>query len=291
MNLETQLAIIKGMELKPNFSELARMYGFDRRTVKKYYEGYVGKPKTRNKSSKLDKHLDKITEKLQIKGVNIKAVYEYFVDKEPDIGSYSNFLKYITKKNLKPDKQKQGHPRFETEPGKQAQADWKENLKLTSRHGELFIVNVFNYKLGHSRYCNFVYRKNRTQDDVIYALIMSFIATGGVPHEIVFDNMSTVVDILGNRKRINARMEAFAKDFNFKVRLCKARRSYTKGKVESANKFVDWLLAYNYDFEDEEDLINIIQNINTKVNQYKCQATEVLSRTQFYLEHSEMNVR
>ena len=61
MNLETQLAIIKGMELKPNFSELARMYGFDRRTVKKYYEGYVGKPKTRNKSSKLDKHLDKIT--------------------------------------------------------------------------------------------------------------------------------------------------------------------------------------------------------------------------------------
>ncbi len=37
------------MEIKPSFLELAREYGIDRRTVKKYYEGYEGKPKTRNK--------------------------------------------------------------------------------------------------------------------------------------------------------------------------------------------------------------------------------------------------
>ncbi len=48
------------MEIKPNFSELAREYGIDRRTVKKYYEGYEGKPKTRNKQSKLDKYYDEI---------------------------------------------------------------------------------------------------------------------------------------------------------------------------------------------------------------------------------------
>ncbi|NLI58707.1 MAG: IS21 family transposase, partial [Clostridium sp.] len=48
-SLRAQLGIIKVMNLKPNFSDLARQYGFDRRTVKKYYEGYDGKPKTRNK--------------------------------------------------------------------------------------------------------------------------------------------------------------------------------------------------------------------------------------------------
>lgn len=42
--LLTQLKIFKLTNLKPNYSELARQYGVDRRTVKKYYDGYEGKP-------------------------------------------------------------------------------------------------------------------------------------------------------------------------------------------------------------------------------------------------------
>lgn len=273
--LRAQLNIIKTMDLKPNFSELARKYGYDRRTIKKYYEGYEGKPKTRDKSSKLDKYKDEIIEKLQIEGIKVKAIYEYFVDKEYDIGSYSNFNKYIKKNNLKPTTKTKGHPRFETPPGKQAQVDWKEDLKLTSKFNEQFIINVFSYKLGNSRYCHFEYKKHRTQQDVFDSLIKAFKETGGVPREILFDNMSTVVDIVDNRRRINTKMQAFADDFGFKISLCKPRRSYTKGKVESANKFVEWLLAYNFDFEDEDDLISIIKNINRKVNQYVSQATGV----------------
>lgn len=263
------------MDLKPNFSDLARQYGFDRRTVKKYYEGYEGKPKTRNKTSKLDKYKDEIIEKLQIKGIKVKAIYEYFLDKGYDVGGYSNFNKYIKNNDLKPASKSKGHPRFETPPGKQAQVDWKEDLKLISKYNEEFIINVFNYKLGNSRYCHFEYKKHRTQQDVFDSLIKAFKETGGVPKEILFDNMRTVVDIVDNRRRINIKMQAFADDFSFKISLCKPRKSYTKGKVEAANKFVEWLLAYNYDFEDEDDLISIIKNINNKVNQYVCQATGV----------------
>ena len=43
--LLTQLKILKLMDTKPNFSELARIYSVDRRTIKKYYDGYEGKPK------------------------------------------------------------------------------------------------------------------------------------------------------------------------------------------------------------------------------------------------------
>ena len=53
--LLTQLKILKMSDIKPNFSELARLYEMDRRTVKKYYEGYEGKSKKRYKTSKLDK--------------------------------------------------------------------------------------------------------------------------------------------------------------------------------------------------------------------------------------------
>ena len=58
--------------IKPNFSELARQYGIDRRTVKKYYDGYEGKQKHRSKPSKLDKHLNTIKKKLSIRGKTLE---------------------------------------------------------------------------------------------------------------------------------------------------------------------------------------------------------------------------
>src|SRR5690554_3273983 len=100
--LKMQLNIIRMMNLKPNYSELARKYNFDRRTVKKYYEGYEGPKSNRNKSSKLDKYKNEIETKLKIKGITVKGVYEYFIDKKYDVGCYSNFNKYIKKQNLSP---------------------------------------------------------------------------------------------------------------------------------------------------------------------------------------------
>ena len=41
-------------------------------------------------------------------------------------------------------------------------------------------------------YNNFTYKKNKTQQDVFESLIESFKMTGGVPKEILFDNMKTV---------------------------------------------------------------------------------------------------
>ena len=122
--LKTQLKILKLSDIKPNFSELARFYDLDRRTVKKYYDGYEGKAAHRDKPSKLDKHYDLIKQKLSIRGANIRAVYEFILsERDPDIGTYSNFNKYIKSKGLKPVRTVAGHPRFETAPGIQAQID------------------------------------------------------------------------------------------------------------------------------------------------------------------------
>ncbi len=116
--LLTQLRILKMTDSKPNFSELARIYDLDRRTIKKYYDGYDGKPTNRNKPSKLDKYETIIREKLQIKGTTIRSVYEFiFHEIDSDIGTYSNFNKYLKTKGIKPKKYSKGHPRFETLPG------------------------------------------------------------------------------------------------------------------------------------------------------------------------------
>lgn len=275
INLQGQLSILKTMNIKPNFSQLAREYNLDRRTIKKYYDGYEGKSKTRNKGSKLDQYYNEIRDKLAINGVTVKGVYEYLKDKYNDIGTYSNFNKYIKTKELKPKKKINRHARFETPPGKQAQVDWKEDIKLTSKYGEVFNFNVFSYKLGNSRYCRFIYKKNRTQQDLFESLIECFKMTGGVPKEILFDNMKTVIDITKDGRKINSKLKAFANDFGFKITLCKPRHSYTKGKVESANKFVEWILPYDGEFEDENHIVDLIKKINLKVNQAPSQATNV----------------
>ena len=70
-------------------------------------------------------------------------------------------------------------------------------------------------------------------------------------------------------------MRAFADDFHFKIKLAKPRHPFTKGKVETINKFLDWLLPYEGEFETEADLIEILNKINNKVNTQVCQATGV----------------
>lgn len=83
-----QLKINSLSNIKPNFSELARQYGLDRRTVKKYYDGYPGKPKHHAKSSYLDKYIELIKNKLAIRGCTVKAVYEFLLTEvDPNIGT------------------------------------------------------------------------------------------------------------------------------------------------------------------------------------------------------------
>lgn len=274
--LITQLKIIKLSNTKPNFADLARKYDVDWRTVKKYYDGYDGKPKHHSKPSKLDKHMPLIKDKLAIKGTTVRAVYEFIIDeRDPNIGTYSNFIKYIKSKGLKPKKSEAGHPRFETEPGIQAQVDWKEDISITNRFGEIFTFQVFDYKLGYSRYPIFTYKLYKTRQDVFDCLIASFKATGGVPREILFDNMASVVDLKGNHRHINDKMRTFAKDFNFKIKLCKPRHAFTKGKVEALNKFLSWIYPYQGEFETEEELIAILQKISQKVCKRVCDETGV----------------
>ena len=274
--LKTQLRIMKMSGIKPNFAELGRQYDKDWRTVKKYYDGYEGKPQHRSKTSKLDPYYELIKLKLAIKGANVRGVYEFIHDEyNSDIGSYSNFNKYVKRKGLKPAKVPKGHPRFETQPGIQAQVDWKEDFTLRNRDGEAFTFQIFDYKLGYSRYPIFIYKLYKTRQDVFDCLIAAFKATGGVPKEILFDNMASVVDMTGNKRTVNPRMKAFAKDFNFNVKLCKPRHAYTKGKVESVNKFLSWLLPYDGEFDTEEELIELLEKLNHKVCQRVCDETGV----------------
>lgn len=47
--LAAELNVMDFTKSKPNYTDLAKKYGVDYRTVKKYHEGYKGKPRNRAK--------------------------------------------------------------------------------------------------------------------------------------------------------------------------------------------------------------------------------------------------
>lgn len=261
--LRQELLVMQTLNIKPNYSDLARIYKCDRRTVKKYNNGYTKENIKREKPSKLDEYKEDIKSKLELPGATINGTYQYF-KKDNEIGTYSNFYKYVKKEKLKPPKNNKAHLRFETEFGKQLQFDWKEDIRMVNKHGEIFEFNIFSSTLGASRLHVFLYSKNKTRIDVERCLVKTFEYIGGVPNEILTDNMSSIVNT--QTHKFHKEFIAFAKDMNTFAKNCKPRHPYTKGKDESANRFMSWLIPYNNEFEDEKELIEIIQRINKEVN-------------------------
>ena len=95
-NLKGELAVMDSLDIKPNYAALGRKYGMDWRTVKKYHNGYEGRPDKRNKGSKLDEYRNEIKDKLAIKRITVQWVYQFMLKKYGvnRIGSYSNFNRY-----------------------------------------------------------------------------------------------------------------------------------------------------------------------------------------------------
>ena len=118
MCVSTTLAYFKLMNIKPNFSELARQLGIDRHTLKKHYDAGGIKPRKKRKYlSELDKYKNIIEEKLEIKGITYKGIYLFLKETKNLKCSYSNFEKYMKKNNYKIKKcDNTPHVRFETKP-------------------------------------------------------------------------------------------------------------------------------------------------------------------------------
>lgn len=74
--IKQELLVMKTLNIKPNFSELSRIYKVDRRTIKCYNEGYSSKNTKVIRKSKLDKFKNEIKEKLELPGITITGLYQ-----------------------------------------------------------------------------------------------------------------------------------------------------------------------------------------------------------------------
>lgn len=271
--IKSDLSIMRYYKMKPNYSELARRYGISRQTISKYDNGFEKKG-SRERGSRLDKYKSEIIEKLNLPGATITGVYKFLHKKDNSIGTRSNFDYYVRKHKLKKKKKKTTvYPRYETKFGEQLQFDFKEDIKMISKHGEVFEFNILTTTLGASRMHKYNYSKTKTKEDVIRCLIDSFKYYGGVPKIALTDHMSSIVNI--HTKKFTEEFKQFSKDFGFEPKKCKVKTPETKGKVESSNRFINRLIPYNHEFEDEMGLINIINQLSDDVNNEENRTTKV----------------
>ena len=231
INIVGELRVMKDMGIKPNFSELARKYGIDRHTIKKYYEanGTI-KRKGRPKASKWDHMLDEIIYVLEKPGVSYKAAYMFFKNmrKEALPGDYNSFRNFCYRKRIKPKKKTlKPHVLYEVDPGYQIQVDYKESLSIHLKDGSLINFNVFSATLGYSRLHLFIYSPTKTTDDFIRCTIEIFRRIGGVTETALTDNMTAVVSNYGKNKKVHPRVNQLFKDLGCKLRLCKSKSPET----------------------------------------------------------------
>lgn len=233
--------------------------------------------KIQKRVSSLDNYEDIIKQKADIPGMTFSAIY-YYLRNEHNLDktiAYNTLTAFCRRKQIiLYGKQLTPHVRFETSPGHQVQVDWKENLKLKTKQGEEIVFNVYSATLGYSRKHLFIYSKNKTEQDFIRCTNQMLIRFGGSVDEILTDNMSAIVNIIKDEKtnrRKHKNILEWEKDSGIHIKLCKVRSPETKGKDESANRFVNWLLAYDGEITCEDDIIKALAKIqndsNDKINQ------------------------
>ncbi len=284
-DLELLSTLYKKGLIKLNISKLSKSLGYDRKTIKRYLKGDIPTGK-RKREKYLDNYRDYILIALKDKYQSfdyIDHLYNYVKRERKITCNRATFNRYIRTDEELTKLFKKSHTalfteRFETLPGQQVQFDLKENMKLINEKGEITVVYIPTLTFGYSR---FNYRKlvlDTKTETLLTFLVEAFEFIGGVPKEIVIDNLKAFVEkarYKDNKAILNPKFEEFCKNYNIEVKPCMPRRPQTKGKTETQNKIVDQMKNYNGKYKDIFDMHEKLEIINKEDNEGISQATHL----------------
>ncbi len=142
--------------------------------------------------------------------------------------------------------------RFETAPGLQAQVDFATCQLPWGRRYALMLV------LGYSRLLWVQFYARQTMRTLMSGLEAAFAFLGGVPRELLFDQLRAVIledrRPVGGRVLENPEFLRFAAHWGFRIRPCRPYRAQTKGKVERPIRYLRQSFLYGRAFAGDADL-------------------------------------
>jgi transposase len=219
--------------------ELARMTGRSRNTVRRYLRGgnaAAARKAVPKRAEKLDPFKPYIVGRVEAAAPDrIPAAVLYREIKARGYSGGETRLKQFVR-GLAPVPASPPIVRFETEPGHQMQADWSTVGRGADK------LKVFIATLGWSRATYVEFCDDERVETLIGCHERALLAFGGVPKEVLYDNMKTVIierNAYGRGvHRFHAGFLDYAKHAGFLPRLCHPYRAQTKGKVE---RFIGYL--------------------------------------------------
>jgi transposase len=145
-------------------------------------------------------------------------------------GSVSVLRDYIRpKRALRPSR---ATVRFETEPGRQLQADWATQRTVVA--GQDVDVHLFVSTLSYSRRFHCWGTDSEDAEHTYEGLIRAFEWFGGAPGEVLVDNQkcAVIAHRRGQAVEFHPRFLDLAGHYGFVPRACRPARAQTKGKDE-----------------------------------------------------------
>jgi transposase len=254
-----------------SISEIARQTGYNRRTVSKYVNAKVP-PKSKKrlvKPSKLDAHKEYIIQRLNSDHLTASRIYRE-IQEMGFTGKYTIVKDFIRK--IRPQVSVPAVYRFETHPGKQAQADWAECGRIDI-DGNIRKLYCFNMVLGYSRMIYAEFTLSIDTLTLIQCHLNAFRFFRGYPEEILYDNMKQIVikrAMKSTDSEWNPQFEQFFRHYGFIPRLHRPYRPQTKGKIENTVGFVkrDFFLGGTFcSFSDINNQLCIwLNRVNNRVH-------------------------
>ena len=165
-------------------------------------------------------------------------------------GGYTQLKEFVHR--VRPTPPPEPAIRFETPAGRQAQVDFAHFRFPWGVRYALLVV------LGYSRllWCRFYPRQD--MPTLIDGLEDAFVYFGGVPQELLFDQMKAVITrdlrLEGGALIRNAEFLRFARHWGFTPRACRPYRAQTKGKVERPVRYLRGNFVYGRTFLHDADL-------------------------------------
>lgn len=165
-------------------------------------------------------------------------------------GSYTQLKAFV--RSVRPQPTPEPVVRFETPPARQAQVDF---ARFHFPWGVRYALMVV---LGYSRVLWLRFYARQDMRTLFGGLEEAFTYFGGVTHELLFDQMKTVITkdlrLLGGQLVLNLEFLRFARHWEFTPRACRPYRAQTKGKVERPIFYVRDNFVYGREFLGDGDL-------------------------------------
>lgn len=232
---------------------IGKELGISKNTARKYMNqpAQVHGLKGIHKTSKLDPYKPQLKQWMSQGIFNCEVLLERLRELGYD-GGKSILKDYV--RPYRPAKSAPAVRRYETPNGKQAQMDWGI-CQYLDKEGQLHKVPVFVMILGTSRVKYIEFVKRCDLHSLERCMLNAFCYFGGIPQEVLTDNMKTVVVGREAGKTIwNTQFAEFAVDLGFIPKVCRVRRPQTKGKVERLVHYVKDNFFPGRSFTDLEDL-------------------------------------